>query len=493
MLVRKKTLGAGAQVSIFTRFLHPSAIIRNKYPNLETHHQLEGCHVVRREEKKICGRTQVALVVTHAEFRDENGLLVHLHGAESKFHLQQEGLPEFFFPSLEVQGQAPPPAATIVQAPASTADENERKADNTFNHGGSSTPDLVRRIDQRRTVLPEDVEGLRGIVQIDDDNLPAPENIPGPAIEVPGAPAPDNNNNNNIYAPDWGHDGVCLRKTAGGVSTSAKMLSLTPDSNPNLVQLFEQFFPIQYVKQVILVETNKQLPKSNPLTYGEFLLFVGVIFLMSTLKFESRRDLWSTQKVNMFSGAPIRLGEYISRYRFEMIIQALRIAPEGSKPACLDRFWEVRDIISNWNHNLTTCFSPSWITCLDESMSKWISSYTCPGFMFVPRKPWPFGNEYHSICCAKTGIMFQVELVEGKDRPTGLPPKQFNEQGKTVGLLLRLTKPIWGTSKVVILDSGFCVLKGIIALRQQGVFSSALIKKDDIGQQTSRETRSSNI
>jgi hypothetical protein len=49
--------------------------------------------------------------------------------------------------------------------------------------------------------------------------------------------------------------------------------------------------------------------------------------------------------------------------------------------------------------------------------------------------------------------------------------------GKTIGLLLRLTKPVWGTGKVVILDSGFCVLKGIIELKKQGVLAGALVKK----------------
>jgi hypothetical protein len=49
--------------------------------------------------------------------------------------------------------------------------------------------------------------------------------------------------------------------------------------------------------------------------------------------------------------------------------------------------------------------------------------------------------------------------------------------GKTVGLLLRLSKPIWDSGKVVILDSGFCVLKGIVELKKRGVFASALVKK----------------
>jgi hypothetical protein len=110
-------------------------------------------------------------------------------------------------------------------------------------------------------------------------------------------------------------------------------------------------------------------------------------------------------------------------------------------------------------------------------MSKWVNQFTCPGYMCVPRKPWPFGNEYHTICCGESGLLYCMEMVEGKDTPPELPPAEYEFRGKTVGLLLRLTKTIWGTGRLVILDSGFCVLEGIVALRRKGVFASALIKK----------------
>ena len=48
---------------------------------------------------------------------------------------------------------------------------------------------------------------------------------------------------------------------------------------------------------------------------------------------------------------------------------------------------------------------------------------------------------------------------------------------KTIHLLLRLCKTLYGTGRIVILDSGFCVLQGIIELRKKGVFAGALIKK----------------
>jgi hypothetical protein len=46
-----------------------------------------------------------------------------------------------------------------------------------------------------------------------------------------------------------------------------------------------------------------------------------------------------------------------------------------------------------------------------------------------------------------------------------------------VGLLLRMLKLYFHTGKYVVLDSGFCVLKGIIKLREMGLFACALIKK----------------
>ena len=125
---------------------------------------------------------------------------------------------------------------------------------------------------------------------------------------------------------------------------------------------------------------------------------------------------------------------------------------------------------------MTEQFTPSWVCCLDESMSTWTNKYSCPGWMFVPRKPWPFGNEYHTVCCSLSGILWQMELVEGKDSPSEIIP-EYNNQGKTVGLLLCVMEPIFTRGNVVILDSGFCVLKGIVELKKRGVYASALIKK----------------
>ena len=186
-----------------------------------------------------------------------------------------------------------------------------------------------------------------------------------------------------------------------------------------------------------------------------------------------------TRPVDKFTAAPFRVVTFMSKRRFERILGAIRYNM-SKPPSYKDQFWPVREMIVAWNSNMEKSFGPGWVSCLDESMSPWTNKYTCPGHMFVPRKPWPVGNEYHSICCCLSGIMYAVEIVEGKDRPQQKPKEKFSDvtkNGQTTALLLRLCESIFHIGMIVVLDSGFCVLRAIIELKKRGVFASALIKK----------------
>ena len=55
-------------------------------------------------------------------------------------------------------------------------------------------------------------------------------------------------------------------------------------------------------------------------------------------------------------------------------------------------------------------FLPSWMSCLDEPMMIWLNKYIAPGFMCVPRKPHPFGNEWHSIACVLHSMIFWLDV-----------------------------------------------------------------------------------
>ena len=55
--------------------------------------------------------------------------------------------------------------------------------------------------------------------------------------------------------------------------------------------------------------------------------------------------------------------------------------------------------------------------------------------------------------------------------------KEFDEKGAIADLMLIMTNPLWGTGMVVVIDSGFFVLEGLILMVDKGVLGSELIKK----------------
>ena len=234
---------------------------------------------------------------------------------------------------------------------------------------------------------------------------------------------------------------------------------------------------MSFIKHVILPQTNNNLPVGEKhVQYGEFLCWLGLWMLMGTLIGPQRHEFWATHTINAFHGAPLCLGIWMSRKCFDAILSALSFT-DATPPMYLDKFWEIQQMVEAWGLNMVENFVPGYVNCLDESMSIWTNKFTCPGIMFVPLKPWPFGNEYHTVCCCTSGIVWGIDLVEGKDLPRALGQQEFDNMGSKVGLLLRMLTPIFHKGYVVILDSGFCVLKTIIELQKKGIFASALIKK----------------
>ena len=62
-------------------------------------------------------------------------------------------------------------------------------------------------------------------------------------------------------------------------------------------------------------------------------------------------------------------------------------------------------------------------------------------------KPWPLGNEYHTMTCGTSGILYALEIVQGREEPWQ-GQKELSDKGKTVDLLLHLTRPIRALQKL---------------------------------------------
>lgn len=427
----KLRLGKGAVVSCLINKLHPKKLIHDKYLNIVANARLTGGVVLRQEVKKVCRVDQLCTVFTHEDFPNEE-----LHVVARWAKVDKEG------PESELFN----PLTDGVAVEVATA-------------SGEDLPDVNAVTSEIRTNLAD-------TVVIDDDNVPAPENVPTPGMTT-----------TECQYGEWGHDGCCHRRMKGAQCLKAKLKTNCGMDRPSLLSIYEACIPVEYIKNVIIPKTNRML--DHHMDYGEYLQYDGTLKLMATTFFSNKREFWSSAPVSKFQGAPFQFvpeeGDMTGN-RFGAITYALAYAA-SSYPAYRDRFWEVREYIKAWNDNMADMFCPSFMTCLDESMSKSLNQYTTPGFIVCPRKPWPFGNEYHTIACCMSGVLFRMELVEGKDEPVERPAKAYSDKGKTVGLLLRLTESIWGSGRIVILDSGFCVLKGLIELRKRGVYASALIKK----------------
>jgi hypothetical protein len=132
---------------------------------------------------------------------------------------------------------------------------------------------------------------------IDDDNEPAPENV-----------VPNNNNNtadNNGIYQGWGSQTICHRRSQGHRFENA-CLSQNPANNRR-ISWFLHFLPVQFLHDVILVETNKSM-EGKPVEWPEFLRFIGLLLLMSTvITGYDRRSWFDHTKPSEFGGAPFRL------------------------------------------------------------------------------------------------------------------------------------------------------------------------------------------
>ena len=114
-------------------------------------------------------------------------------------------------------------------------------------------------------------------------------------------------------------------------------------------------------------------------------------------------------------GSPFRFNEYMIRVRFEQILTRPKYTDEDPSHY-VDRLFHVWKLVEAWNYNMSTNFIPGLISCLEESMMIW-SNNVGPSCIVIPKKTHPFGNEWRTICCTMSVVVYFFELVEGKDQP----------------------------------------------------------------------------
>ena len=354
----KKRLGTGAQCEALIRMLHPAKTISEVLINRAGNERLTGLIAIGREMKRVNRREQICVTFRHDSFPNET-----LYCAVRFCKVVTEGDPVNFF----LDDDAPTADADAGATAANTgADGNT----------GEDRQEIPDGLTASLRATSDDIALMRGMgFDVDDDNDPAPENVPGDNQQEAS--------DDGLYeGQSWGWQGFCDRRKNNMNNTKPKLR--VPESifaGMTYITMFLLMFPKQLL-EVIVSRTSKQLEKNgNTVTsLGEFLRFLGLQMFMSTQTGFSRRDYWSGAPVTLTAGAPFRLNEFMPRNRFEQIMEALTFT-DVEPPSYVDKFWEVRQMIDLWNNNMEEVFCPSWVVCLDESMSIWNNKWTCPGWV----------------------------------------------------------------------------------------------------------------
>ena len=227
--------GVSAIVSALLRFIHPSKHIHNKFPNVVQGQWLENCVTIRQEVKKVSQKEQLVLVVCHEDFKNPDDSYIKLHGMKQYWKVSQQGHPDYVFDAI------------------ATADENANSQEETL------MLEAVSEHINGNSRTTESIQALCDEVDGDDDNKPAPDNIPQ-STDPTSSP----------LNTEWGYSGFCYRKSVSMQNYGAKLnFHVNPTEDNYYLQLFDGFFPKDPLNMII--EGINMKISSDLVTNGEFL------------------------------------------------------------------------------------------------------------------------------------------------------------------------------------------------------------------------------
>ena len=203
--------------------------------------------VVRQEVKKVSRRDQLSVVIHHDDFKTSSDDFVELYAVKRYLKVTEEGSPDYFFdhPNMELADEEGAPQAL---------------------------PQVVEDALNGQSNETNTLEALRGVVDINDNNDPTPENIPAPT-----------DNNDRVLDTEWKHHGHCFRRSANMANHKACLnFRVDPTRDDYFLQLFEGLFLMEVI-QCIIDSVNDKLTSEQHLTHGEFLWWIGVWVLISTV------------------------------------------------------------------------------------------------------------------------------------------------------------------------------------------------------------------
>ena len=196
--------GVGATCSVLIRFLHPSRGVRDTILNYTSAHRLDNLLLIKEEEKLVNHKNQKCFVFRHDRFPN-----VELYSSKRWTRIDKEG-PELQLFTNEV--------STDVNDSVSNDDSAARG-------GVDEALDDEIELDMNvmnATNTAEDIMYVRGLgLTVDDDNAPAPENVPDPTT-----PNDEPSAHGLKETQSFGWNGFDERKKYGHYNSKAQMKGL---------------------------------------------------------------------------------------------------------------------------------------------------------------------------------------------------------------------------------------------------------------------------
>lgn len=267
--------------------------------------------------------------------------------------------------------------------------------------------------------------------------------------------------------PGWNIDPIYER----GYQPYGPRMNAEQFTSMSELQMCFQFLPINFFADETLPATNNfaaQATKGNftPVTLDELLHLFGLIYSMEVQKLPERRMYWNNSDNGIFKA--LDYGQVMTRSRFEAILANLQLSKSK------DRNQQVLDFIDALNARFQSAVNAGDFLCLDESMIKSFHR-DLKGKMKIIRKPRPIGNECKNLCDARSKIVLNIELYEGREFMA--EKEHVNRVGATTATCLRLTEPWKGSGRIIVGDSWFGSVKSARELYQtNGLYSILLVK-----------------
>ncbi|EED93204.1 predicted protein [Thalassiosira pseudonana CCMP1335] len=332
-MVRKRG-GIGAVGKAMARFFHPSKEVEAKcLQEGKTYksHVLEDAIIIGRETCRINHKNQLAYQC-RLPFMDDNKVYAIVC---SNMTIVEEGATPFNDEAA---------ATPILRDDSIELRGSQVNASPSVNHD--------------RDTLAADMARLRAEGIEVDTEQPAPENITNePLLSTTGK---------------WENPRTCPRRADSNIKNSKgcwKCFSWQTIADMDVLAVFRMCMPERYIREVCIPATNVHIVGER-LTLPEFYRWLGCRFFMACfVGVCSNENWWSQKPIDQFDGAPFRLNDVMSRSRFRVIDAAIRYTGKPPPSDFEDKFHHMRELQDAFNAHYAENYTPSWLSCLDESMN----------------------------------------------------------------------------------------------------------------------------